>query len=106
MTKKLHLKFRISSSTVFSRGHATLNLAVLVGESVTFLNCERFSHYCSCLTVCDWIAVYLAVFFAKPRTSNVDGGLEKDRAQSLEQDHPSLALVTLRKHAKAVAGCG
>ena len=43
---------------------------------------------------------------AKPRTSNVDGGLEKDYTQSLEQDHPSLPPVTLRKHAKANAGCG
>ena len=32
-----------------------------VGRSVTFLNPERFLHYCSCQTVHDWIAVYLAL---------------------------------------------
>ena len=51
---------------LFSRGHATLHLAVSVGRSVsryvTFLNSERFSHYCSCPTVRDWIAVYPALF--------------------------------------------
>ena len=59
----------------FSRGHATLHLAVsvcrYVGKSVcrsvrrsicTFLNSERFSHYCSYPTVRDWIAVYPALF--------------------------------------------
>ena len=54
----------------FSRGHATLHLAMSVGRSVgrsvgpsvTFLNSGRFSHYCSCPTVCDWIAVYPALF--------------------------------------------
>ena len=38
-----------------------------VRRSITFLNCEQFSHYGSCPTVCDWIAVYLAllgVFFS------------------------------------------
>ena len=39
--------------TIFSRGHATLHLAELVGPSVTFLNCKQFSHYCSCRTVRD-----------------------------------------------------
>ena len=58
----------------FSRGHATLHLPVSicrsvsrsvgrsVRPSVTFLNSERFLHYCSCPTVCDWIAVYPALF--------------------------------------------
>ena len=40
-----------------------------VGRSVTFLNSERFSHYCSCPTVRDWIAVYPALFFLL-RTKN------------------------------------
>ena len=56
------------SDLVFSRGHATLHLAVSVRPSVrpsvTFLNCDRFSHYCSCPTVRDWIAVYPALFLA------------------------------------------
>ena len=34
----------------------------LVGPSVTFLNSERFLHYCSCPNVGDWIAVYPALF--------------------------------------------
>ena len=33
-----------------------------VRRLVTFLNCERFSHYGSCPTVRDWIAVYPALF--------------------------------------------
>ena len=33
-----------------------------VGPSVTFLNSERFSHYCSCPNICDWNAVYPALF--------------------------------------------
>ena len=36
-----------------------------VGPSVTFLNSERFLHYCSCPTVRDWIAVYPALFLMK-----------------------------------------
>ena len=36
-----------------------------VGPSVRFLNSERFSHYCSCPTVRDWIAVYPALFFLR-----------------------------------------
>ena len=50
---------------LFSRGHATLHLAVSIRPSVgpvTFLNCERFSHYCSCPSVRDWIAVYPTLF--------------------------------------------
>ena len=55
----------------FSRVHATLHLGLsvgpsvrrYVGRSVTFLNSDRFSHYCSCPTVRDWIAVYPASFF-------------------------------------------
>ena len=52
-----------SNFPVFSRGHATLHLAMLVGRSVGPLvrhifEFERFSHYCSCPTVRDWIAVY------------------------------------------------
>ena len=34
-----------------------------VRRSVTFLNSDWFSHYCSCPTVRDWIAVYPALFF-------------------------------------------
>ena len=49
---------------VFSRRHATLHLAVSVDrQSLTFLNSKRFSQYCSCPTVCDWIAVYPALFY-------------------------------------------
>ena len=66
---------------IFSRGHATLHLAVSVGPSVrpsvrpsvTFLNCDRFSHYCSCPTVRDWITVYPALFhfpIALPHSSD------------------------------------
>ena len=36
-----------------------------VRPSVTFLNCDRFSHYCSCQTVRDWIAVYPALLLNK-----------------------------------------
>ena len=36
-----------------------------VRPSVTFLNSGRFSHYCSCPTVRDWIAVYPALFLFK-----------------------------------------
>ena len=58
---------------LLSRGHATLHLAVSVGPSVgrsvppsirpsvTFLNSDQFLQYCSCPTVRDWIAVYLAL---------------------------------------------
>ena len=56
---------------IFSRGHATLHLAVSVGRSVspsvTFLNSERFSHYCSCPTVREWIAMYPASFMVEMR---------------------------------------
>ena len=31
--------------------------------SVTFFNSKWFSHYCSCPTIRDWIAVYPALFF-------------------------------------------
>ena len=34
-----------------------------VRPSVPFLNSEWFLHYCSCLTVRYWIAMYLALFF-------------------------------------------
>ena len=55
---------------IFRCGYATLHLAVLVKPSlrpsirpsITFLNCEQFSHYCSCPTVRNWIAVYPALF--------------------------------------------
>ena len=62
---------------LLSRGHATLHLAVSVGPSVgrsvspsirpsvTFLNSDQFLQYCSCPTVRDWIAVYLALFPSK-----------------------------------------
>ena len=56
---------------VFSRGRATLHLAVSVGKSVrpyvTFLNSEQFLRYCSCPTVRDWIAVYPALLIEEPR---------------------------------------
>ena len=52
-------------SVLFSRGHATLHLAESVRPSVrpsvTFLNSDRFSHYCSWPTVRDWIAVHPAL---------------------------------------------
>ena len=55
-------KFSKVKLYLFSRGHATLHLAVSVGRSVrpsvTFLNSE---HYCPCPTVRDWIAVYPAL---------------------------------------------
>ena len=58
----------------FFRGHATLHLPVSVYPSVRpsvrpkyFWNCERFSHYCSCPTVRDWIAVYPVLFILKFR---------------------------------------
>ena len=69
---------------LFSRGHATLHLAVSVGRlvcrsvgpsvrpSVTLLNSERFSHYCSCPTVRDWIAVYPALFLFNPVTMTIE----------------------------------
>ena len=47
-----------------------LHLAVSVGPSVrwsdTLLNCHWFLHYCSCPTVRDWIAMYLALFGFMP----------------------------------------
>ena len=52
-------------TVIFSRGHATLHLAVSVRRKVAFLNSERFLHYCSCPTVRDWIAVYLALLCNK-----------------------------------------
>ena len=36
-----------------------------VRPSVTFLNSEWFSHYCSCPTVCDWTAVLPALLFSR-----------------------------------------
>ena len=55
-----------NAGAVLGGGHASLHLAVSVGRSVrpsvTFLNSERFSHYCFCPTVRDWIAVYPALF--------------------------------------------
>ena len=51
---------------IFSRGHASLHLAVSVRrsarQSVIFLNFERFSNFWSCPTVRDWITVYRAFF--------------------------------------------
>ena len=52
----------LNSSIIFSCGHVTLHLAMSVRKKVTFLNCKRFLHNCSCPSVCDWIAVYLALF--------------------------------------------
>ena len=69
-----------NSTLIFSRGHATLHLSVSVGRSVgrsvrpsvrpcvKFLNSERFSHYGSCATVRDWIAVYPALFHRDCKT--------------------------------------
>ena len=48
---------------VFSRGHTTLHLGRSVRWSVTFLNCNWVSHYCSCQIVRDCIAVYPALFW-------------------------------------------
>ena len=49
---------------IFSRGHATLELAVSVcwsvGWSVTFLNCERYWHFSPCPTKCEFIFCYTA----------------------------------------------
>ena len=49
---------------IFSRGHATLELAVSVGLSVgwsvTFLICERFRHCCPCPTKHECIFCYTA----------------------------------------------
>ena len=42
-------------------------VGISVCPSVTFLNFELFSHYCSCPTVCDWIAVYPALFLLELR---------------------------------------
>ena len=57
----------VRSNARFSYGLATLHLRVSVGRStvclVTFLNCERFLHYCSCPSICAWIAIYPALFF-------------------------------------------
>ena len=54
--------------TIFLVADTTLHLAVSVGRSVrpsvTFLNFELFSHYCSCPAVHDWIAVYPALFIS------------------------------------------
>ena len=41
----------------------SLPLAMSVRPSVTFLNSKRFSQYCSCPTIRDWIAVYPALFY-------------------------------------------
>ena len=53
-----------------SRRHATVHLAETVGPSVgpsvTFFDSERFSPYCSCPTISDWIAVYPALFTNTP----------------------------------------
>ena len=48
----------------FSCGHSTLHLAVSVSRSEgnIFKTASGFSHYCSCPTVRDWIAVYPALF--------------------------------------------
>ena len=59
-----------SHACIFSRGQATLHLAVLVGRLLgtsvraffIFLNSERFLH-CPCQTIRNWIAVYPALFF-------------------------------------------
>ena len=55
---KLYFIFSLFSSL----GHATLHLDPSVCQSVSILNYERVSHYCSCPSHCDWIAMY-PVFF-------------------------------------------
>ena len=55
---KLYFIFSFFSSL----GHATLHLDPSVCQSVSILNYERVSHYCSCPSHCDWIAMY-PVFF-------------------------------------------
>ena len=75
-----HCALNINLNYLFSRGHATLHLAVSVGPSVgpsvPFLNCERFSHYRSCQTVRDWIAVYPALLFSYGKVSHLIGLIE------------------------------
>ena len=82
---------------IFSRGHATLELAVsvrrYVGRSEILLNCERFSHYSSCPTVRDCIAVYPALFYFYSFIITVgsiiyDSILQIARFQSVHSNHP------------------
>ena len=67
MTSNLKREWHpLIQSSLFSRGHASLHLAVLVPPSVSpskiFLNCERLTHYCSCPNIPNEIAVYPALF--------------------------------------------
>ena len=41
--------------------HVGRQVGPSIRPSVTFLNSGRFSHYCSCPTIRDWIAVYPAL---------------------------------------------
>ena len=70
---------------IFSRGYATLHLIVSVSRSVdrsvTFLNSERFSHYCSCPAVRDWIAVYPALLLSRLTLRAHSGGSKCHRSQ-------------------------
>ena len=64
-----------------------------VRPSVTFLNCERFSHYSSCPTVRDCIAVYPALFYFYSFIITVgsiiyDSILQIARFQSVHSNHP------------------
>ena len=54
------------TTIIFSRGHETLHLALSVASvrPEKKMNSKRFSHYCSCPTVRDCIAVYPALFFS------------------------------------------
>ena len=87
------------NQNIFSRGHATLHLAVLVGRSVrpsvTFLNCEQFSHYCSCPTVRDWIAVYPALFLFVSHKSQLRPVNLGHSSRESEREHSLLLLLLL-----------
>ena len=56
-----------------------------VGRSVTFLNSDRFSHYCSCPTVRDWTAVYPALL----------GDTQDQCGHSVEKTIHSKAIIPL-----------
>ena len=62
--------------------------------SVTMLNCERFSHYRSCPTVRDWIAVYPALF------NLVDIAQQNEIGQSSEKHN---FHCTLRDHCSTIS---
>ena len=59
-----HYRFLVADTRLYTLPCRSVGRSVgrYVGPSVTFLNSERFLHYCSCPTVRDWIAVYPALF--------------------------------------------